>query len=371
MRVGVGVARASGRARRGDARWNAPGGRRDGWRPAVRRVDGAGGARATARGTARDARERLDAATRACALVGMGPLVALTAPQLMKNFASVAAGDPGAVAAVSWEAYAAGMLGNMLLLSYFAEKREPVATAAQAVGAMTSFALLVQIAWSGNMPEVAGAEACAASAFVLGGTALSLARYFGRAGGELVGKVWDAYQTALGALGVLAAPQIACNALFNGAFGWLPGELALLALVIAARAEKLPAKWSECSGWTATLLFMMMPVAQIAHNLHSPEALHGLSVLTSVFITSGNAMMLLRAIFVRDLIWIIGSAWAAYVGGWGVLATLFGSINPSTGERYLGELEFAAITITLLAYTVIFIGGSIFADFAQTEEETR
>jgi hypothetical protein len=208
----------------------------------------------------------------------------------------------------------------------------------------------------------------ASSACVVAGTSLSVARYFGYAHGARGQKMWELYQAALGVVGIVAAPQIISSAL-TPALGWLPSELAILALVFASRADALPSKWSECSGWTATALFMAMPVAQIASNLSNPELLQGLSVLTSVFITSGNALMLSRAIFVRDWVWIAGSFWATFVGGWGVLATLFMAHNPLTGERYLSEVEFAIITALLAAYTVVIIGGQLKTQLFDVEDD--
>lgn len=310
--------------------------------------------------------KELDVVTETMSFFAMVPLTLLTFPQIWKNYVNAMAGDLAAIGAVSWQGYGAGMLGNLLLLSYFADKREPAATAAQAIGVTTSMMLLTQIAWSGNMHNVAPITMFLSSSFVVAGTSLSVARYFDYAHGERGTKIWSAYQTALGIVGILATPQIISNAL-TPFMGWLPIELTILALVLAHRADALPKKWSEFSGWTATALFMSMPVAQIAQNIAHPDVLQGLSVLTSVFITSGNALMLSRAIFVRDWVWTVGSAWAAFVGGWGVLATLYTAFNPLSGERYLSEIDFIIISMLLIGYTVVVIGGQLTAMQNQSE----
>tara|TARA_B100001758_G_scaffold10717_1_gene7998 strand:+ start:10 stop:1119 length:1110 start_codon:yes stop_codon:yes gene_type:complete len=327
-------------------------------RLAARDGDGEDDGDAARRARAPKTEEEWDALTEWLSLCAMAPLTLLTFPQIWKNYVNAMAGDLAAIGAVSWQGYAAGMLGNLLLLSYFADKREPTATAAQAIGVTTSFMLITQIAWSGNVHNVAPIAMASASAFIVGGASLSVARYFNYAHGARGEKLWSMYQTALGVIGLTVTPQIISNALTPG-LGWLPVELSILGLVAAHRADKLPTKWSECSGWTATALFMSMPVAQIASNLHSPESLQGLSVLTSVFITGGNALMLSRAIFVKDLVWIAGSVWGAFVGGWGILATLFISHSPLTGERYITEVEFYTITVLLFSYTVIVIGSQL------------
>lgn len=77
--------------------------------------------------------EEWDALTEWLSLCAMAPLTFLTFPQIWKNYVNAMAGDLAAIGAVSWQGYAAGMLGNLLLLSYFADKREPTATAAQAI----------------------------------------------------------------------------------------------------------------------------------------------------------------------------------------------------------------------------------------------
>jgi len=313
--------------------------------------------------------EEWDALTEWFSLCAMVPLTFLTFPQIWKNYVNAVAGDAAAIGAVSWQGYAAGMLGNLLLLSYFADKREPTATAAQAIGVATSFMLITQIAWSGNMHNVAPIAMALSSAFIVVGASLSVARYFDYAHGARGEKLWSMYQTALGVIGLIVTPQIISNALTPG-LGWLPVELSILGLVAARRADKLPTKWSDCSGWTATALFMSMPVAQIASNLHTSESLQGLSVLTSVFITGGNALMLSRAIFVKDLVWIAGSVWGAFVGGWGILATLFISHSPLTGERYITELEFYAITVLLFSYTVVVIGSQLRSMFGGAPAES-
>ena len=90
---------------------------------------------------------------------------------------------------------AAGMLGNLLLLSYFADKREPTATAAQAIGVTTSFMLITQIAWSGNVHNVAPI-AMASAAFIVGGSVAPWRDTSNAPGAEE--KLWSMYQTAPG-----------------------------------------------------------------------------------------------------------------------------------------------------------------------------
>jgi len=276
----------------------------------------------------------------------MVPLTLLTAPQIVKNYAFAQSGDLAAIGALSWQGYAAGLLANMLLLSYFADRRETTATAAQAIGVVTTFVLLAQIAMSGNMSNVPPAALGAACVAILGGLGLSAARFLGVAfpGG------WHAYQNALGIFGLLAAPQIISNAL-TPFMGWTPTVAAAAAAAYGSRLQAMAKIWGVVGGWTATALFMAMPVAQIAMNVQHPELLKGLSITTSVLVMSGNALMFSRALYVKDAVWITGSAWGAFVGGWGVLATLFASTNPETSAPYLAGSDFSVITVVLFVYT--------------------
>lgn len=77
----------------------------------------------------------------------------------------------------------------------------------------------------------------------------------------------------------------------------------------------------------------------------------------SVFITSGNVLMFLRAFFIRDVVWIVGLFWVIFVGGWGVLLIFFMVYNLFMGECYLLEMEFFIIIALLAAYIVVVIGG--------------
>ena len=98
------------------------------------------------------------------------------------------------------------------------------------------------------------------------------------------------------------------------------------------------------SGWSATLLFMTMPVAQLANNFANPSSLEGLSVLSSVLAMTGNALMVPRALFTRDVIWLTGSTWGSCLMGWGVMLSLLLGRDAS-GARYISPELFSAISI--------------------------
>jgi hypothetical protein len=99
------------------------------------------------------------------------PFLFLTLPQIVKNASLIAAGRPDALGAISWEGQVTGLLGNLLLLSYFADKGEMSAWVVQGVGVCATGALLTQICMAGHIPL---AEFSTGAAAVLGGVVLSV-----------------------------------------------------------------------------------------------------------------------------------------------------------------------------------------------------
>jgi hypothetical protein len=48
---------------------------------------------------------------------------------------------------------------------------------------------------------------------------------------------------------------------------------------------------------------------------------------------TGNALMVPRALYTRDVIWLLGSTWGSAVGGWGVMLSLFLGRRAADGAR--------------------------------------
>jgi hypothetical protein len=74
-------------------------------------------------------------------------------------------------------------------------------------------------------------------------------------------------------------------------------------------------------------MFAAMPshacpfIAQI-NNFEVPTSLEGLSLGTILLATVGNGLMVPRALFTRDSIWLLGSAWGSTFG-WLQLLSMF------------------------------------------------
>ena len=354
------------------------------------------------------------------------PFLFLTMPQIAKNAALISAGRPEALAAIAWQGQVAGLLGNLLLLSYFADKGETSASIVQGVGVCATGALLFQICLAGH---ISAARFTAAAVVVAAGVFLSLLRMLGRVGGQdpcddpclnipeedntdgggegaqgpgknkqqiavdrngvpCVGNVqcevswddvdesggnnikfqslngvWEAYQGLLGVIGLAALPQVGLASLLpariTAGVGLIPGAVGAalgLVLVVLSRLGALPpalaTAWGKLSGWTATLLFMTMPIAQLASNFAQPASLEGLSVLSSVLAMTGNALMVPRALYTRDVIWLTGSTWGCCLMGWGVMLSLFLGRRAIDGARYISPLAFIGLSAVFFGYLV-------------------
>mmetsp|Transcript_37374 Transcript_37374/g.105462 ORF Transcript_37374/g.105462 Transcript_37374/m.105462 type:complete len:192 (+) Transcript_37374:1222-1797(+) len=147
----------------------------------------------------------------------------------------------------------------------------------------------------------------------------------------------------------ILSPQVLWQT-FTRSDSILPGCVALgagLLLNVAAGLSALPPAMvtfkAALGACTATLLFMLQPVAQLAQNFSSPSSLEGLSIVSCCLAMIGNAMMVPRALYTRDLIWFAGCSWGLMLMGWGQLLSLFLGVSPA-GTRYLGLSAFALAT---------------------------
>ncbi|KAG5408621.1 hypothetical protein IGI04_004940 [Brassica rapa subsp. trilocularis] len=237
-----------------------------------------------------------------------------------------------------------GLLGNLSLLSYFAKKREKEAAVVQTLGVISTYVVLVQLTMAGAMPVQ---YFVATSAVVTVGLVLNCLFYFGKLGTTVWG-LWEDFIT-VGGLSVL--PQIMWSTfvpLVPNSI--LPGATAFViavAAVIMARTGKLSEEGvrfvGSLSGWTATLMFMWMPVSQMWTNFLNPDNIKGLSPITMVLAMMGNGLMIPQALFIRDLMWFTGSMWATLFYGYGNILCLY-MLN-CTSKSF-----FAAATIGLISW---------------------
>ncbi|KAI5081031.1 hypothetical protein GOP47_0004214 [Adiantum capillus-veneris] len=248
----------------------------------------------------------------------------LQLPQIILNYRNLSAGNAAALAAVPWTGLLTGLLGNLSLLSYFAEKKEKGATIVQAVGVLSTFIVLVQLAIAGTMP--APVFTATAVAVVIG-FVVNILNY----NGLLSSGIYRAWKELITIGGVSVLPQVMWTT-FEPYVppSVLPGTIFLALstlMVILGRLEKLPKQASNFMGgvaaWSATLLFMWGPVAQMWTNFINPANIRGLSVYTILLAMAGNSLLLPRALFTRDLMWFTGSSWGALMQGWGILLSMY------------------------------------------------
>ncbi|CAN8256008.1 unnamed protein product [Cochlearia groenlandica] len=272
------------------------------------------------------------------------PFLMLQLPQIFLNAQNLLAGNNTALSAVPWLGMLTGLLGNLSLLSYFAKKREKEAAVVQTLGVISTYVVLAQLAMAEAMPVK---YFVATSAVVVIGLVLNCLFYFGKLS-ITVWRLWEEFIT-IGGISVL--PQIMWSTFVplvpNSV---LPGTTAFViavAAVIMARTVKLSEEGvrfvGSLSGWTATLMFMWMPVSQMWTNFLNPDNIRGLSPITMVLAMMGNGLMIPRALFIRDLMWFTGSIWATLLYGYGNILCLY--MFNCTSKSF-----FAAATIGLISW---------------------
>lgn len=252
------------------------------------------------------------------------PFLALQAPQIWANITNLLAGHPEALVNLPWIGYSTGILGNMLLLGWFASQKEKSAARVQAIGVATSAVVVVQIFLAGHMPLAAFAAIMPA---IVGGLVLNHAKIKDKAPAAL----WNVWSKGSSLLGLVILPQVLWTTFAPAAYAsFLPAALSAaagLGLSYLDSKDKLPkalkSVWGNLGAWTATLLFMYGPVAQLMANVTNPAGMAGIAIGTLFLAMAGNLLMLPRAMHTKNVIWFTGSAWGVVMGGWAVLLTMF------------------------------------------------
>ncbi|XP_008808799.2 maltose excess protein 1-like, chloroplastic isoform X1 [Phoenix dactylifera] len=263
------------------------------------------------------------------------PFLLIQLPQILLNSRNLVAGNKAALFALPWLGMLTGLLGNLTLLSYFAKKKETEAIVVQTLGVVSIYVVIAQLATAGAVPLP---HFTALSAVVASGLVLNFMNYFNWIG-EGVWLLWEDFITITG-LSVL--PQVMWSTFVPFVpNSILPGTISCImavAAVIMARTGKLSEKGVKfirsVSGWTATLLFMWMPIAQMWTSYLNPDNIKGLSAFTLLLGMIGNGLMVPRALFIRDLMWFTGASWASFLHGWGNLAWMY-CFNSISREFFL------------------------------------
>ena len=209
-------------------------------------------------------------------------------------------------------------------------------------------------------------------------TGLKLSGRLGsRKGGQ---QLWGAWQKLLGLAGLAGVPQVLWATFQPHSTSLLPCQATLAAGCAAVALEaagllplRLRGLWAATSAWTATALFMLQPVSQLVNNftvrrpavdaatvagllcsaclgarpawhpplllvpgptltpplpwpprlflcsllpVQDPASLQGLSLATILLAAGGNALMVPRALWTRDWVWLSGCMWGSLLFGW-------------------------------------------------------
>lgn len=268
--------------------------------------------------------EQWDSMTARFAGAANMPFLLLQLPQIILNTRNLLAGNNTALLAVPWLGMLTGLLGNLSLSLYFLNKREIEAMVVQTVGVISTYVVLLQLALGEAMPMP---QFIAVSIVVASGLILNFMRYFHLLNEE----IWRVWEDVITVVGLSVLPQVMWstflpyvpNTILPGIISFATAVLA----VIMARMGKLPDRAVKflgmVSGWTATLLFMWMGVAQMWTNLLNPDNIKGLSAVSMLLAMTGNGLFIPRSLFIRDLMWFIGASWGSIVYGWGNLICLY------------------------------------------------
>lgn len=284
------------------------------------------------------------------------PFLLLQLPQITLNARNLMAGNKTALLAVPWLGMFTGLLGNLSLLSYFTKKREKEVIVVQTLGVLSLYTVFGQLALAEAMPMP---YFVTTSVVVGAGLVLNFMNYFG----WLNAGIWHFWEDFITVGGLTVLPQIMWSTFVpyipNSI---LPGAIAFviaMAAVIMARTGKLSEKGAKfvgsISGWTATLLFMWMPVSQMWTNFLNPDNIKGLSAFSMLLAMMGNGLMVPRALFIRDFMWFLGSTWASLFYGYGNILCLY-CFNAISREFFLAATAglFLWIGMALWRDTVVY-----------------
>ncbi|KAL6522134.1 hypothetical protein OROMI_032011 [Orobanche minor] len=290
-----------------------------------------------------------DSATAKFAGVANLPFFLLQLPQIVLNTQNLLDGNKSALLALPWLGMLTGLLGNLSLVSYFIKKKETEAVIVQTSGVVSTYIVMLQLAMGEAMPRP---QFIAISVVVASGLILDFMKYFNLLNSEL----WDFWEDFIAVVGLSTLPQVMWSTFVPYVPNTvLPGIIAFVGALIAvfmARTGKLSDKGVQflrsVSGWTATLLFMWMAVAQMWANILNPENIRGLSAVTMLLAMIGNGLLIPRALFIRDFMWFTGSSWGSVFYGWGNLICLY-RFNSISREFFLsatlGFLAWIGLTL--------------------------
>lgn len=301
-------------------------------------------------------KERWSLATEQLVASASLPFSILVLPQVIQNTINMSSGNHAALQIISWEGYLSGLLGNTLMCTHFAHlASERSAVMVQIIGIVNNLAILLQVTLASFMPLPAFVATLALTSFSIGASLLKLKEHHSPKSSTTL---WSTWQLTLGSISLAIVSQIVTGLLIaNHSLGLWPSVATLISLSVYALVQIttrgkeqglafiLGPFAAQLPGWTATLLFALCPLPQLIRNFLEPQSLAGLSLATMLFALCGNALMVPRAYFINDKVWMVGSTWAVVAG--------FGQIAGMWKGGQVGTLPFALIVTALVTYLTI------------------
>ncbi|XP_051129589.1 maltose excess protein 1-like, chloroplastic [Andrographis paniculata] len=268
--------------------------------------------------------EQWDSMTAKFAGAANVPFLLLQLPQIILNTRNLLAGNKSALLAVPWLGMLTGLLGNLSLSLYFLKKMEIEAMVVQTVGVISTYIVLLQLAMGEAMPLP---QFIVVSIVVAFGLILNFMKYFRLLNEE----IWHIWEDVITVVGLSTLPQVMWstflpfvpNTILPGTISFATALLAVVMARMGKLSEKAVKFLGMVSGWTATLLFMWMAVAQMWTNLLNPDNVKGLSAVSMLLAMTGNGLFIPRSLFIRDFMWFTGSSWGSIFYGWGNLVCLY------------------------------------------------
>lgn len=245
------------------------------------------------------------------------------------------------------------------MLTHFATVQEHNAVGLQLLGIASNLLVLFQVAY-------AGCTSWAVFAVVAALATLAVSISLGRLRGALPAtpvhhgfSVWRAWQVLAGIFCLAAIPQVLWMTLRPSQPTLIPlaGAGVLVYAWLRYRMDATPLKdhssiADALPGWAATLMFALAPLPQLVRCFSNPNTLQGLSIGTMSLGLLGNCLMVPRALFTRDRVWLLGTTWATLAAGWAQLLSMYLGRDPTTGLRFLPGPALIAISAVMVTYFV-------------------
>ncbi|KAL4430195.1 hypothetical protein ABPG77_004977 [Micractinium sp. CCAP 211/92] len=266
---------------------------------------------------------------------------ALLADTTLRAAVQAAAGS-SLLASAAWVPLASNLTSYLILSTTFAADGERGAFVCYLTGLACTLGLLAQAHWLHAVPSAVFWPALLLAAGSAGASGAKLAGALETPAGSAAWRLWRGVVGCVGwamlpqvaYLSLAVPPAAACTASWGPAAVSTAGAAALLAVTTAG---VLPASWQrswDVASWTATLLFMLEPLAALAAAAQDPTSLLALSPASFVLPALATGLQV-RGRCCGTICGLTGTSWA----------TLFACVQAALVAAAHGKLALAAGTM--------------------------